>query len=85
MSRKMKKGSWEINVIEWIMVKNYWEYYRIEEWNEDDCAYCLVDGDFQETGLVSLEEIKPYIISRTKDLNLMPAPGWEWVEENNND
>jgi hypothetical protein len=45
----------------------------------------LVDGDFQETGLVSLEEIKPYIISRTKDLNLMPAPGWEWVEENNND
>lgn len=80
--RKMTDGKTTVNVLEWIIVKKImWEYYVIEKWNEDNCAYCLVDGDFQEIGLVSLDEIEPFISIRTKDLNtLQPAPGWSWVE-----
>jgi len=78
--RRMRKENQEIQVIEHVIVRNYWEYYVMDEWTEDNVAYCLVDGDFQEIGLVSLDEIKPYIISKTRDLkNLMPAPGWKWV------
>ena len=79
--RKMRKGSQEIEVTEWIILKNFWEYYVIDEWNDCNEAYCLVDGDFQEIGLVSLNEINPYITARTRDLaTIGPAPGWEWVE-----
>lgn len=82
----MTNGKQTINVLEWIIVKGiYWEYYVTEEWNEYNCAYCLVDGDFQEIGLVSLDEIKPYISARTKDLKeVAPAPGWSWVDESTN-
>ena len=78
----MTDGTQTIDVYEWIIVKGtYWEYYVTEAWNFANCAYCLVDGDFQEIGLVSLDEIKPYINSRTTDLErLQPAPGWSWVE-----
>lgn len=81
--RKMRKETTVLNVLEWIQVGGcFWEYYVIEEWNEENVAYCLVDGDFQEVGLVSLDEIAPFIAARTKDLqNLQPAPGWKWVEQ----
>lgn len=81
--RKMTDGQTTINVLEWIIVNGiFWEYYVIDQWDQENCAYCLVDGEFQEIGLVSLDEIKPHISSRTKDLNnLQPAPGWKWVEE----
>ena len=80
--RKMTKGNTTLDVLEWIMVKGIcWEYYVTEQWDETNCAYCLVDGDFQELGLVSLDEIKPHLSSRTKDLySLQPAPGWRWVD-----
>jgi len=33
-----------------------------------------------EYGDVSMKEISPYIICRTRKLDeLMPAPNWEWV------
>lgn len=81
--RKMQKGSQTLTILEWIMVSRLcWEYYVTEEWNEDNCAYCLVDGDFQEMGQVSLDEIKPYISARTRDLtSLAPAPGWKWLDK----
>lgn len=80
--RKMQKAGSTLNIIEWIIVKGiFWEYYVIEEWDEQNCAYCLVDGDFQEVGLVSLDEIAPYISARTKNLHeVQPAPGWRWVD-----
>lgn len=80
--RKMTKGGTTLTILEWIIVRGIcWEYYVTEKWDESNCAYCLVDGDFQEVGLVCLDEIKPYISARTKDLkSISPAPGWEWVD-----
>jgi hypothetical protein len=80
--REMTDGESTLKVSEWIIIRGiFWEYYVIEQWNEDNCAYCLVDGDFQEIGLVSLDEIKPYISARTKDLKtIQAAPGWKWVD-----
>ena len=77
----MTDGSQILGVLEWIIVKGiFWEYYVIEEWNEDNCAYCLVDGQFQEIGLVCLDEIMPHISARTDDLKkISPAPGWKWI------
>jgi hypothetical protein len=78
--RKMTDGKTVVNISEWVILKNFWEYYVIDKWDEKNCSYCLVDGDFQEIGLVSLDEIKPYISSRTRILtDLQPAPGWNWV------
>lgn len=80
--RKMTDGKQTITVFEWIMIGEVmWEYYVTENWNEDNEAYCLVDGEFQEIGLVSLDEIKPYIVARTSNLHeFRPAVGWEWVK-----
>ena len=79
--RQMTNGTITVDIREWIIVKGiFWEYYVTEEWDKDNCAYCVVDGDFTEFGLVSLDEIKPYISQRTNDLkNLEPARGWRWV------
>lgn len=83
LGRRMTKAGRSLLVIEWIMVRGlFWEYYVTEEWNDSNCAYCLVDGDFQEMGLVSLDEIKPYIAVRTRDLSkVAPAPGWKWEKK----
>lgn len=80
--RKMSNGKTTLKVLEWIIVRGiFWEYYVTEAWDEANCAYCLVDGDFQEIGLVSLDEIKPHISARTKDLStIQPAPGWKWID-----
>ncbi len=82
--RKMVKGSEVLNVIEFIITKNYWEYY-ISEIDENNIAFCLVDGFEMELGYTSLDEIKPFIISRTKDLTIQPARGWEWEDEQQNE
>jgi hypothetical protein len=69
-----------IKVVEHIILRNGWEYYVTDEPIEDGIAFALVYGDDTELGCVSLDEIKPYIVSRTKDLaDLMPAPSWKWV------
>jgi len=80
--RKMTDGTNTLNILEWIIVTGcFWEYYVTEKWDENNCAYCLVDGDFQELGLVSLDEIKPFISARTQDLTKVePAPGWKWID-----
>ena len=70
----------EINVIEHIMVKNMWEYYVTDKKFNSDVVLCLVMGHDTELGDVSLSEIKPYIIIRTKNLDeVMPAGGWSWA------
>tara|TARA_Y100000310_G_C20362780_1_gene659756 strand:- start:6 stop:314 length:309 start_codon:yes stop_codon:yes gene_type:complete len=71
-------------VVEHIMTKNMWEYYILKtDLDEDDDKYrtALVVGDHTEIGGVYLPEIEPYIISRTTNLNLRPAPNWEWVTD----
>lgn len=77
--RRMKRKSDIINVIEFCMTINNWEYY-ISEIDENNIAFCLVDGFEMKMGYVDLEEIKPYITVRTKELDsIQPARGWKWI------
>jgi hypothetical protein len=82
--RKLTNGSTTLNITEHIILKNFWEYYVTDD--DTGCEgifQALVMGDELELGDVSEDEIKPYIITRTKDLNIMPAQGWRWVEDGN--
>jgi hypothetical protein len=67
-----------------IILKNFWEYYVIDQDNNpdnSDIVTCLVLGFEEEIGDVSLSEIKPYVLTKTKDLtSVMPAPNYSWVE-----
>jgi len=70
-----------IEVIEHIILRNGWEYYVTEKADEDGILFALVCGFETELGSVSLNEIKPYIVSRTKDLaEIMPATDWTWQD-----
>ena len=71
-----------VKVIEHIILSNMWEYYILEAANEDGIAFALVVGDYTEMGSVSMDEIAPYIVSRTTRLNeIMPAPMWTWYTD----
>jgi hypothetical protein len=81
--RKMKSNNSDavVNVVEHIIVKNWWEYFVTDRKESEDIAEAVVLGFEVEQGDVSLSEIHPHIISRTRDLDgVLPAPGWEWVD-----
>lgn len=82
MKTMIDKYGQELKVVEHIILKNMWEYYVLDApTNTEDVKLCLVMGFEQEIGDVYLPEIKPYIISRTKNLNeVMPADGCRWKE-----
>lgn len=80
--RVMKNmNGYEVKVLEHIILKNFWEYYVLEcEHNTIDIKNCLVLGFENEIGDVSMSEIRPYILSRTANLNeVAPAPNWDWI------
>ena len=83
--RKMYNKDMKITleIEEWIMTINGWEYYLTpkEKNQPDNIRFAMVNGVADEMGSVDLDEIKPYIWSRTKDLSsLQPAcGGWEWL------
>ena len=69
----------ELEVTRHIMTKNMWEYY-LEEPDENGIAFGVVMGFDTELGYVDMEEIAPYIISSTDNMDeLMPASGWDWA------
>jgi len=69
----------EVEVTRHIMTKNMWEYY-LEEPDENGIAFGVVMGFDTELGYVDMEEIAPYIISSTDNMDeLMPASGWDWA------
>lgn len=69
----------EVEVTRHIMTKNMWEYY-LEEPDENGIAFGVVMGFDTELGYVDMEEIAPYIISSTDNMDeLMPASGWNWA------
>lgn len=79
--RMMEKDGGAFEVHEHIITKNMWEFYMLGEPNEDNVAFALVCGEEDELGFVSLDEIGPFIISRTKEMDgIMPAPGYSWME-----
>jgi hypothetical protein len=79
---KMQNDRTTLEVTEHIILRNFWEYYVLESpTNTDDIKECLVLGFETEIGDVPMSEIKPYIISRTKNLQeVAPAPGFRWIQ-----
>lgn len=67
-------------VIEWIMLRNFWEYYVIDApTNTKEIKLCYVMGLENELGDVDMHEIKPYILSKTKNLaEVKPADNYTW-------
>jgi hypothetical protein len=64
-----------------IITKNFWEYY-LEEPDSNGIAFGYVMGDFNEWGSVDVNELMPYIISTTYDLDeVMPPAGYHWEDE----
>jgi hypothetical protein len=67
-------------VAQHIILRNFWEYY-LEEADSDGIAFGYVMGIENEWGSVSMDEIKPYIISTAKGADLdqiMPPQGYHW-------
>ena len=64
------------------ITRNGWEYFFLDpKPNADQNMYALVMGYETEMGDVHIPEIKPYLLSFTRDLqDVMPCEGWEWVE-----
>ena len=70
-----------------IILKNFWEYY-LEEPDENGIAFGYVMGFENEWGSVSMDEIKPYVLSiarqdgTTETLDdIMPPEGYYWEDE----
>lgn len=69
-----------INVVSHAITRNFWEYYITDNKYDENIVQCLVMGFETELGDVYLPEVKPYLISVTKNLKqVAPAQGWEWV------
>jgi len=73
-----------INVKQLIILSNLWEVFVIADENADensDQMFTLTVGDFTELGYQSKEELKPYILTTTTDLQeVLPAPNWKWLD-----
>ncbi len=78
--RKMRNGDDVVTVREHFNTKAFWEYYITTKYPENSrIQEAVVSGYETELGDVDMEEIKPYIITQTKELGaIMPAPGWDW-------
>ena len=80
-AKMMIKGDLKLEIVEHIILKNYWEYYILkdDEYSTEDIKTAVVMGDATELGDISLSEMKPYIISQTSDLSeIYPASGYKW-------
>jgi len=75
------EGSEPFTVHQHIILKNYWEYY-LGETDKDGVAFGYVMGLESEWGSVYLPEIKPYIMTKTTNLeDVMPPVGYVWEDE----
>ena len=71
----------KLNIVEHIITRNMWEYYITDKKIDADTRLAYVMGFENELGYVSLDEIRPYILTRTTKLDeVMPAIGYQWGE-----
>jgi len=64
-----------------LILKNFWEYY-LGKPDKNGIAFGFVMGFENEWGDVSLEEIKPYVVTATTELgDIMPPAGYRWEDE----
>lgn len=82
--RKMKsKHGTVLNVVDWWMTINMWEYYISDQEDEtnNDIVLAMVCGFEDEMGDISKAEVRPYVKMRTSNMNeIQPAPGWQWID-----
>lgn len=81
--RQMKKDGQIVEVVRHIILRNLWEIYVMEDFDESGIGFGLVAGFDDEMGNISIDEYRPYILSdisggKLYD-DLLPAPGWSWV------
>jgi len=72
----------EFKVYEHLMTKNFWEYFILDDKEDEDIREAFVMGFENEFGLISMSELTPYIISKSKvsaNMELMPPAGMEWL------
>jgi hypothetical protein len=73
----------EVKIISWYVLKNGWEYYQLEEFDEYGHAYGFVMGHCNEFGSFNINEIKPYLWGQAHgdELNeIALPPEWERLE-----
>lgn len=82
MKNMISKNGTKLKIRQHIILKNFWEYYITDRYPEDsEIQEAFVMGFENELGDVYLPEIKPYIISKTNDLeDVAPASGFSWEE-----
>jgi len=74
-------------VAQHIILRNFWEYY-LEATDKDGIAFGYVMGFENEWGSVSMDEIKPHIISIARNdgtttdslADVMPPQGYHWED-----
>lgn len=83
---RQMKASWmskPVTVYSWAVLRNGWEYYFLDN-KESNIRFAYVCGFENEMGDVDMNEIAPYIMSRTQCHNdlfdIAPAPDCEWVD-----
>ena len=82
-AERRELSSEPFTVYQHIILRNFWEYY-LGEPDENGIAFGYVMGFENEWGDVSMDEIKPYIISiaRGKELDyVMPPFNYYWEDE----
>ena len=79
--REMTNGRQAVKVHEHWITKNFWEFFFLEDLAKNkNIVLALVYGDVTEIGDVPLDEVRPFVMSKTRKLDdLMPAPGWRWL------
>jgi hypothetical protein len=82
---KNNKTGVMVDIVEHIITRNFWEFYIIDGENiETPTAWVM--GFEDEMGPISMKEIMPHIITRTKKLDdVMPAKHWSWVKPKDKD
>tara|TARA_R110001599_G_scaffold181202_1_gene373936 strand:- start:124 stop:390 length:267 start_codon:yes stop_codon:yes gene_type:complete len=72
----------EVKIISWYMLRNGWEYFQLEEFDDNGHAYGYVMGDVGEFGSFNIHEIKNFlwVEAHGDDLNDVALPkDWERI------
>lgn len=64
-----------------LMLRNWWEFYLLDDKEESDIRSAIVLGHEIEAGDISMKEIRPFIMHSTTELQgIMPPQGYEWAD-----
>ena len=79
--RTMQRGNAKLKVVKHVILRNFWEYFITEKPDETGVGMAYVVGDYDEYGTFAQYDVDKHGISETVELDeLLPAPGWEWVD-----